>query len=241
MAKAYAFSQLNRKRMDPYTKFDCDLRSCTKCEGILRKNYVNPCASADIVEPRPIVSGIRPKPILLIGQAPGLKEYETRKPFQGDAGKKIRKIFREVGVDFEPSIYSSAVVKCYPGRKPRSRGDGSEDIRPGAEMINNCRPFLERQILLVNPKVIVTLGKFPLEAYLRLSGQSQALLGLKLENYVGKCQHWQGRVVVFFPHTSGGSFWLNPPSHKQLFEEAKQLLQATLVDTGIIAGAQRKR
>src|ERR1017187_8543535 len=213
--------------MDPYAQFDFDLRACRKCECILRNYNVDPSVSGELVEPRPIVSGIKPKAILLVGQAPGLTEYQTRKPFQGDAGQKIRIIFREAGItDLDTSVYSSAVVKCYPGRKLRRKRDAgsvSEDIVPPAEMINNCRTFLERAILLVNPRVIVTLGTFPLKAYLRLSGQSRALPGLKLENYVGKCERWHNRVVVFFPHTSGGSRWLNIASNRQLFEKARQL------------------
>jgi uracil-DNA glycosylase family 4 len=223
--------------MDPYAQFDFALRACRKCEGILRNYNVDPSVSGEIVEPRPIVSGIKSKAILLVGHAPGLTEYQTRKSLQGDAGQKIRIIFREARItDFDASVYSSAVVKCYPGRKLRRKRDGgsvSEDSVPPAEMIKNCRPFLERAISLVNPTVIVTLGTFPLKAYLRLSGQSRALP--RLENYVGKCERWQNRIVVFFPHTSGGSRWLNTASNRQLFEKAKQLLQATLVDTGIVA------
>ncbi len=141
--------------MDPYTAFDSDLCACRKCEGILRKYHVDPSASNEIVEPRPIFPGIKSTPILLIGQAPGLTEYKTRKPFQGPAGKKIREIFREVGVaNFDASVYSSAVVKCYPGRKFRKKGNpssGWEDRVSPTAMVNNCRPFLERQISLVDP------------------------------------------------------------------------------------------
>jgi uracil-DNA glycosylase family 4 len=224
--------------MDPYTKFDSDLRSCRKCEDILRNFEVNPCESYEVVEPRPIVSGIEPKPILLLGQAPGLTEYKTRRPFQGSAGIEIRDIFRNAGVtDFDRCVYSSAVVKCFPGRKLRQKGDGksvSEDCLPSTEMVKNCRIFLVLAISLANPKVIVTLGGFALKAYLQLSDQSRALQGLRLENYVGKCEHWQKRTVVLFPHTSGGSRWLNDADNRGLFETAKQLLRDVLIKEKIV-------
>ena len=90
--------------MNKYTAFDSELRVCRRCESILVAISVDPSVSTACVEPRPIVSGIRSKPILLIGQAPGMTEYETRKPFQGPAGQKIREIFREAGVaDFDDS------------------------------------------------------------------------------------------------------------------------------------------
>jgi uracil-DNA glycosylase len=224
-----------RETMDQYALFDKELKACHKCEVILASSPVDPCVSETCVEPRPIVSGIRSKPILLIGQAPGITEYNTVKPFQGKAGQKIREIFREVGVaDFDELVYSSAVVKCYPGRKFRKLGKPdscSEDRMPSTQMVKNCRPFLERQLALVNPQVIVILGSFPLKAYLQIANQkiSRPTLG----NFVGKSELWNNRLVVFFPHTSGGAYWLNSLENKKLFNTAKQLLRIGLFERSI--------
>jgi uracil-DNA glycosylase family 4 len=221
--------------VDPYKTFDSDLRSCRRCESYLARCPVDPCTSNAAVKPRPIVSGIRPKPILLVGQAPGLTEYESGKPFQGPAGQKIREIFRMVGVaDFDSFVYSSAVVKCYPGRKYRKKNQpssGSEDRVPTTAMVKNCRPFLERQIALVDPQIIVTLGSFPLKAYLQLSGKTGP--AGTLDKYVGTSQVWGSRLVVFFPHTSGGARWLNSEANKALFVQAQQLLRTALAERGI--------
>lgn len=225
--------------MTPHAVFDAELSACRKCASYLAATPVDPTTSSRCVEPRPIVSGIRIKPILLIGQAPGITEYESGKPFQGQAGQKIREIFREVGVvDFDASVYSSAVVKCFPGRKLRKVGDPTskaEDRVPSAAMIRNCRPFLERQISLVNPQVIVTLGGLPLKAYLDVAGRTEPRL--TLDNFVGKSQDWNGRTVVFFPHTSGGARWLNSQENRALFSSAKSLLQAVLAERGLVGGA----
>lgn len=223
--------------MDLYSQFDADLRVCRKCESILSQTPVDPSVSSQCVKPRPIVSGIRQKPILLIGQAPGISEYESGKPFQGQAGQKIREIFRSLGVnDFDRVVYSSAVVKCYPGRKFRKASNpqsGCEDRVPTTEMVSNCRPFLERQLAFVEPQVVVTLGSFPLKAYLKMAGRPAQKA--TLEAYVGTSHVWNGRSVVFFPHTSGGARWLNSAENKLLFNLGKALLHKILVERGIVS------
>jgi len=216
--------------------FDSDLRACRKCEAILACVPIDPAISSQCVKPRPIAPGITQKPILLIGQAPGIKEYETGKPFQGQAGQKIRHIFRSIGInDFDKNVYSSAVAKCYPGRKLRKSGDpgsGSEDRVPSTQMVKNCRSFLERELYLVNPKVVVTLGSFPLKAYLTMAGLAEPKP--TLQQFVGTSHSWNCRDVVFFPHTSGGARWLNDHGNKILFSTAKTLLRQTLIEHGIV-------
>src|SRR4030095_8305300 len=69
--------------MNQYATFESDLGACRKCQSILNAVPVDPCISDERVEPRSIVSGIRRKPILLIGQAPGKTEYDQSRPFQG--------------------------------------------------------------------------------------------------------------------------------------------------------------
>ena len=216
--------------------FDSELGACRKCESILACNLVDPTISEESVKPLPISLGITQRPILLIGQAPGIKEYETGKPFQGQAGQKIRDIFRSIGIsDFDRTVYSSAVAKCYPGRKLRKAGkpqSGCEDCVPSTQMVKNCRPFLERELALVDPKVVVTLGSFPLKAYLGMAGLKESKP--TLERFVGASHNWRGRSVIFFPHTSSGSRWLNDRENKVLFTNAEALLRQTLVGHGII-------
>jgi uracil-DNA glycosylase len=222
--------------MDLYKQFDSDLAACTLCKSILQSYKVDPCASNEIVVPRPVVSGIRPKPLMVIGQTPGLTEYRTGKPFQGQAGQGIRGILAEVGIsDFDTAVFSSAVVKCFPGRKHRKANDPNskcEDRQPPSSMIKNCRPLLERQIMLANPSVIITLGGLALDAYLEISGQGKS--SSLLSEFVGTSQDWNGRTIVFFPHTSGGSRWLNEASNKVLFAKAKRLLRSVLCDKGLV-------
>jgi uracil-DNA glycosylase len=170
----------------------------------------------------------------LIGQAPGLKEYRTGKPFQGDAGHGIRRLFVEMGIPrdrFEEMVYSTAVVKCFPGS--RLRKHGREDERPPEEMVRNCVPYLERQVTLFRPQVIITLGRFPLVEYLKLRGRNRQ--SVRLDDFVGTAEKWDSTVVIFLPHTSGTSRWLNKPENRQLLEKAKLLLRSSLLERNLVS------
>jgi len=222
---------------DPYQSFDQQLRSCTRCAALLADKAVDPTTGAERVVPRPIVLGIEPRPIMLIGQAPGIREYESGRPFQGQAGQEIRAIFAQLGLhEFDRQVWSTAVVRCYPGRKQVRDRRGRlrvGDEMPTTAMIQNCQPFFQGQFELVRPRIVVTLGSLPLKAYLRLRGRP-ASEGT-LEQFIGRSESWQGRQVIFFPHTSGSSRWLNDPAHRQLFAEAQQQLGGALLAAGLVA------
>ena len=219
--------------MNPFEEFDADLGNCRQCESILFQKFVDHRSSEKRVQPRPIVVAIQQKPIMLIGQAPGLTEYETGKPFQGPAGQGIRGVFAECGVSaerFVQMVHTSAVVKCFPGSKKvanrRKPGFRREDEKPTAAMINNCRPLLERQLALADPKIIVLLGGLPLKVFLRMSN-AEPSKG-ELVAFVGQVLRWGNRRVIPFPHTSGTSRWLNDPANKQLFVAAKTCLRTEI-------------
>lgn len=85
--------------------------------------------------------------LMLIGEAPGEKEDESGRPFVGPAGRILNKILDEVGIRRD-DIYITGVVKCRP---PKNR-------LPKKEEVTACNPFLEEQIELIKPKLIVCLG-----------------------------------------------------------------------------------
>ena len=87
--------------------------------------------------------------IMFIGEAPGFHEDRQGKPFVGAAGHFLNELLASIGLGRE-DVYICNVLKCRP---PDNRD-------PKAEEIEACRPFLDRQIELVAPKMIVTLGRF---------------------------------------------------------------------------------
>lgn len=206
------------------------IRSCRRCSHLLASNLVDPIDNPTSVEPRPIVPDFDSQPIMLVGQAPGITEYNAREPFQGQAGQGIRRILYDLGVkDFKRMVYSAAVVRCFPGRK-LDRGR-SVDIVPPGGMVNNCFFFVRVQKSMIQPKIVITLGRFPLKAYLEARGVKGSY---RLEEYVGQTEKWGKSDVVFLPHTSGSSRWLNDQSNRVLLREAIEILRSLLLDHGLV-------
>lgn len=92
--------------------------------------------------------------IMFIGEAPGFHENQQGRPFVGAAGKFLEKLLASINLRRE-DVYICNVIKCRP--------PGNRDPLP--EEIEACRPFLDRQIELVRPKIIVTLGRYSMARY----------------------------------------------------------------------------
>ena len=102
--------------------------------------------------------------IMLIGEAPGAQETEQRRPFVGKAGQNLNTFLEAIGLQ-RSDLYVTNAVKFRPFKvHPRT---GSLSNRPPTrEEIALCYPFLMREIALIQPKVIVTLGNTPLQTVL---------------------------------------------------------------------------
>jgi uracil-DNA glycosylase len=114
--------------------------------------------------------------LMFVGEAPGRDEDEQGLPFVGRAGQLLTKIIEAIGKKRE-EVYIANVLKCRP---PNNRN-------PEADEVAACRPFLEEQIRLISPKVLVTLGTFAAQAILetdepigRLRGRWQSARGLRV-------------------------------------------------------------
>lgn len=117
-------------------KLEEEISRCTKCP--LHITRTNPVPGEGSYTPK----------IFFIGEAPGAQEDKTGRPFVGAAGKLLTSLIEEIGLKRE-EVYITNVVKCRP--------PGNRD--PLKEEIDACRPYLERQLTLLKPKVIVTLGR----------------------------------------------------------------------------------
>jgi DNA polymerase len=116
--------------------------------------------------------------LMFVGEGPGAEEDARGLPFVGRSGKLLDRLMaEEMGLTRE-SAYIANVVKCRP---PENR-----DPRP--DEIAACRPFLEQQIELIDPKVLVTLGNF---ASKLLLGTTTGITRLR-----GRAYAWGGRVLV---------------------------------------------
>lgn len=93
--------------------------------------------------------------IIFIGEGPGFHENEQGRPFVGAAGRFLEELLAKIGMQ-RSEVFITNVVKCRP--------PGNRD--PMAEELEACSDYLERQIQAINPKVIVTLGRFSMARFL---------------------------------------------------------------------------
>ncbi len=108
--------------------------------------------------------------VMFIGEAPGRNEDLQGKPFVGAAGKLLEELLASIGLS-RPDVYIANVLKSRP---PNNRD-------PLPEEIEECTPFLREQIRLIDPRVIVTLGKFATQFMLRTNRGITQLRGRRHE------------------------------------------------------------
>ena len=133
---------------------------------------------------RKVVFGVGPShpAVMLVGEAPGAKEVEEGRPFAGAAGKNLDEFLAATGLTRE-TLYISNVVKirpCEQGPTGRLR-----NRPPSREEIAFFLPWLEKEILLLSPKLLVTLGNTPLKALYQADSTVGACHGLLLESPLG--------------------------------------------------------
>lgn len=161
--------------------------------------------------PRAIYSGGIGARIMIIGQAPGITEKDAGRPFNAGSGTRLFQWLAEAGIEeswYRRTQYMSSVTKCYPGRSK----SGSGDRAPSRTEQELCRPHLEQEISLVDPGLIIPVGRL---AILRFYSPK-----LTLAQIIGTQKQVDGRWVVPLPHPSGASRW------HQLEENRKKVSQA---------------
>ncbi|ODB84868.1 uracil-DNA glycosylase [Candidatus Thiodiazotropha endoloripes] len=167
----------------------------------------------------PVVMGnATTSPILLIGQAPGDKEGSAGKPFAWTAGKTLFKWFDSIGLSesqFRNRVYMAAVCRCFPGKNPK----GGDRV-PSKTEIANCRRWLDREIELLQPKLLLPVGKLAISQFLDVD---------KLADIIGK-QHRLGLShgdtdLIPLPHPSGASTWHRTEPGKSLLAQALNLIR----------------
>ncbi|MGC8880643.1 MAG: uracil-DNA glycosylase family protein [Anaerolineae bacterium] len=148
--------------------------------------------------------------IMFIGEGPGFHEDRQGRPFVGSAGQFLEELLASIGLKRE-QVYITNVVKCRP--------PGNRDPLPNE--LQACKPYLDRQIELIGPKVIVTLGRYSMARY--FPGQS-------ISRIHGQARQVGGVMVVPMLHPAAA---LHQPQWKATIETDFKKLPA------IIAQAER--
>ncbi len=188
-----------------------EVRACKKC-GLwrTRKNAVpgdgNPEAH-----------------VVFVGEAPGYWEDVKGKPFVGAAGKFLDTLLAEAGLS-RSQVFIGNVLKCRP---PGNR-------EPSQSEIGACTPFLNRQIMAVQPKIIVTLGNYSTAYIFTKAGiPFKGITGARGKFYQTNVL---GLAVTVFPtlHPAAG---LYSAKYKQLLIEDFRLLRAKILELGLAGSA----
>ncbi|RKR45091.1 uracil-DNA glycosylase family protein [Paraburkholderia sp. BL17N1] len=111
---------------------------------------------------------------MLIGEAPGENEDRLGEPFVGQAGKLLDNMLRSLTLARDTNVYIANVIKCRP---PGNRN-------PEADEVARCEPYLQRQVALVKPKLIVALGRFAAQSLLKTEASISSLRG-RVHEYEG--------------------------------------------------------
>ena len=174
------------------------------------------CVDAGIIaEANPTFAGEWGAPFFLVGQAPGPAERETRRPFSGRAGKELDRWMLRAGFanaeEFRHLTYIAALMRCFPGRNKTGTGD----LRPPPAAVKNCAHWLDAELELLEPQVIILVGQMAIARFLGPG---------PLEQRVGR-SFGENPVMVPLPHPSGQSRWLNDPLNRKRLERALTLIK----------------
>jgi uracil-DNA glycosylase family 4 len=154
----------------PWRELIADIEACTAC-GLCRTRHKTVPGVGDTSAE-----------YLFVGEAPGAEEDARGEPFVGQAGRLLDNMLAALGMDRERNVYIANVLKCRP---PNNR-------TPEPLEVDACRPYLERQVSLIEPKLIVALGR---SAASLLLGTDASIASLR-----GRVHRYRGIPLVVTYH-----------------------------------------
>jgi DNA polymerase len=140
--------------------------------------------------------------LMFVGEAPGEDEDRKGEPFVGRAGQLLTKIIEAIGMTRD-QVYIANVIKCRP---PGNRN-------PEPDEVASCEPFLFRQIDVIQPKVIVPLGKFAAQSLLKTMDPITRLRGRQFD--------YRGAVLI--PTFHPAYLLRNPSAKREVWEDMKKV------------------
>jgi uracil-DNA glycosylase family 4 len=178
-------------------------RSCRRCE-----------VAGHIDRAAPVFSGRLTDRVLVVGQAPGLLSVERDMPFGGPAGRSLDDWFDRAGFSqgyFRQRCYLSSLTRCFPGKV----AGGSGDRPPSRAEMTLCRGFLDEEIGLLRPALVLLVGRLAINELLGAVASRSSLTEI-----IGKDFMVNGVRYLPLPHSSGVSRWLNVSANRDLLNSA---------------------
>src|SRR5258706_11896303 len=179
------------------------IRACTKCVAAGYLEQAAPVVAADIADR-----------VMTVGEAPGVVEVVTRPQSSGRAGAELRRWLARAGIGENELPYRTAITKCFPGKA----ATGAGDRRPSPPEIALCAPWLEAELALVRPQVLLLVGTLAIDRLWGKTALSEAVGRSKRRADLGAA------LLIPLPHPSGASRWLNDPENKARLDRALRLV-----------------
>ena len=170
--------------MSELTKLYEEIAICQRCDLARSRTHTVPGEGPENAE------------IMFIGEAPGFHEDRQGRPFVGAAGKFLDELLASIGLTRD-DVYICNVIKCRP---PGNRDPLSDEIAA-------CRPFLDKQIELIQPKLIVTLGRYSMARYFP---------NAQITRIHGRPKRFGGRIYYPMFHPAAA---LHQPKWRSVVEE----------------------
>lgn len=176
------------------------------------------CRRCPLMHPPPVSGGAVVSKIILVGQAPGVREPVLGKPFAWTAGKTLFRWFEEaLGLNDEAvraKIYFAAVCRCFPGKAA-----GGSDRVPNPQEIANCSSWMDREFEILQPNLVIPVGKLAIAQFMPV-GKLDTVIGHRF-----KAERAGRRFdLIPLPHPSGASPWHRISPGRELLQQALRLI-----------------
>jgi uracil-DNA glycosylase len=167
----------------------------------------------------PVVTGLPVmSPVMLIGQAPGVREGPAGKPFAWTAGKTMFGWFAQLGLSedaFRDLVYMAAVCRCFPG-KAAAGGDRV----PSPDEVTRCSRHIAAEVRILRPRLLIPVGKLAIAQVFPEIDKLTEVIGERRRGTVAGHE----LDVIALPHPSGASTWHRTEPGKALLARALGLI-----------------
>lgn len=171
------------------------------------RNYIGDCRRCRLYQGRTNLvfgEGSSRSGLVFVGEGPGREEDLEGRPFVGEAGRLLTRVIKAMGLE-RKEVYICNVVKCRP---PKNRD-------PERDEIEACLPFLKKQIALLGPKVICTLGRIAAES----------LLGKRFQITTERGRWYSFNGIPLMPTYHPAYLLRNPSAKREVWEDVKKIIK----------------
>src|SRR5437762_20930 len=193
------------------------------------------CRRCPRVTPPPVSGGAVDSDVMIIGQAPGVREPTLKRPFAYTAGKTLFRWFEEFcGLDeatMRARIYFAAVIRCFPGKAP----SGSDRV-PATDEVGNCLRWMKAEFEILRPRLVIPVGRLAIMQFIDCK---------KLDAVIGRSFLVSRGDVDFdlipLPHPSGVSPWHKIPPGRELVVKAMRQISRHPAIKNLTQSSQRSQ